>query len=249
MTSRDLTDRVNEHSKSPLYQQIYQLLRKKIKDGQWQPGDLVPSEAELVEQYQVSRATVRQALDELVTDGLIMRKQGRGTFVLPPKVEQGLVRIISFTEDMQQRGLSPGTQLISAELEPATDELAHHLEISAGEPLARIERLRMADGEPVSIEKSFLVHRNCPGILEKDYTSQSLRRMLEEVYGIRINSARQTIRAINASEEMAALLGVENSAAVLFIERISYTDFGMPIEFLQLFHRGDRYTLHGELRG
>ena len=249
MAERDLTDRINEYSKSPLYQQIYQLLKKKITNGQWQPGDLVPSEAELVEQYQVSRATVRQALDELVSDGLVRRKQGRGTFVLPPKVEQGLVRIISFTEDMQQRGLAPGTQLLSAGLVPATEEQAAHLEISPGEPLACIERLRLADGEALSIEKSYLVHQHCPGILEKDYTAESLRRMLEETYGIRINSARQSIRAINAPPDMARLLGIEDHGAVLFLERISYTEFGMPIEFLQVYHRGDRYTLHGELRG
>ena len=245
----DMTDRVSRQSKSPLYEQIYQLLRNKIADGQLRPGDLLSSEAELVEQYQVSRATVRQALDELVSDGLIQRKQGRGTFVLPPNVEQGLVRIVSFTEDMRRRGLEPGTKLISAELIPATDLLARHLEIPVDEPLARIERLRLADGEPMSIETSFLVHRYCPGILEQDYTSRSLRKMLEERYGLRMSSARQSIRAIMATTEIASALSVENNAALLFIERISYTEYNLPIEYLRLFHRGDRYTLHGELRG
>ncbi len=209
----------------------------------------MPSEAELVEQYQVSRATVRQALDELVSDGLIQRKQGRGTFVSPPKVEQGLVRIVSFTEDMRRRGLEPGTKLRSAGLIPATDILARHLEIPVDEPLAKIERLRLADGEPVSIEISYLVHRYCPGILEQDYTSQSLRKMLEDQYGVRISSARQSIRAISATNDMAKALSVENNVALLYIERISYTEYDVPIEYLRLFHRGDRYTLHGELRG
>lgn len=245
----DMTDRVSRQSKSPLYEQIYQLLRNKIFDGQLRPGDLLPSEAELVEQYQVSRATVRQALDELVSDGLIQRKQGRGTFVSPPKVEQGLVRIVSFTEDMRRRGLEPGTKLRSAGLIPATDILARHLEIPVDEPLAKIERLRLADGEPVSIEISYLVHRYCPGILEQDYTSQSLRKMLEDQYGVRISSARQSIRAISATNDMAKALSVENNVALLYIERISYTEYDVPIEYLRLFHRGDRYTLHGELRG
>lgn len=245
----EITDRVSRQSKSPLYEQIYQLLRNKISDGQLRPGDLLPSEAELVEQYQVSRATVRQALDELVSDGLIQRKQGRGTFVSPHRVEQGLVRIVSFTEDMKQRGLEPGTKLRSAELIPASDILARHLEIPVDEPLARIERLRLADGEPMSIEMSYLVHRYCPGILEQDYTTQSLRKMLEDRYGIRFSSARQSIRAVSATKDIAKALSVKDNAALLYIERISYTEYDVPIEYLRLYHRGDRYTLYSELRG
>ena len=96
---------------------------------------------------------------------------------------------------------------------------------------------------------SYLVHRYCPGILEQDYTSQSLRKMLEDRYGIRISSARQSIRAISANHDIATALSVKNNAALLYIERISFTEYNVPIEYLRLFHRGDRYTLHGELRG
>lgn len=242
-------DQVSHQSKSPLYQQIYQLLRQKILSGQWQAGDMLPSENELIEQYQVSRATVRQALEELVSDGLIQRRQGKGTYVSPPTVEQGLVRIVSFTEDMQQRGFVPGTKLISAGLTPATEFLGQQLDIAVGEPVARIERLRLADNEPMSVEVSFLVHRYCPGILTQDYTAQSLRLMLAERYGIHITSARQTIQAITATDDLAALLAVKERAALLYIERISYSEFDVPVEYLRLYHRGDRYTLHAELRG
>ncbi|MDX1417311.1 MAG: GntR family transcriptional regulator [Candidatus Promineifilaceae bacterium] len=245
----DISDRVSRQSKSPLYEQIYLLLRNKISDGQLRPGDLLPSEPELVERYQVSRATIRQALEELANDGLIQRKQGRGTFVAPPKVEQGLLRIVSFTEDMQHRGLKPGTKLIAAELIPATELLARHLEVPIHEPLARIERLRLADGEPMSLEMSYLVYRYCPGILEEDYTRFSLRKMLEDRYNLRFSNAHQTIRAINASKEIAQALSVEKDAALLYIERISCSEYKVPVEFLRLYHRGDRYTLHGELRG
>jgi len=249
MMRTGINDRVSRQSKSPLYEQIYLLLRNKISDGQLRPGDLLPSEPELVEQYQVSRATVRQALEELASDGLIQRKQGLGTFVSPPKVEQGLLRIVSFTEDMQRRGLEPGTKLISAELVPASESLARHLEVPVKEPLARIERLRLADGEPMSLETSYLVHRYCPGILEQDYTRHSLRNMLEINYNLRFSNAHQTIRAITAPKEIAKALSVEKDAALLYIERISCTEFKVPIEFLRLFHRGDRYMLQGELRG
>lgn len=249
MTHGIIQDRVSHHSKSPLYQQVYQLLRNKILAGYWDVKEALPSENELVEQYQVSRATIRQALDELVSDGLIYRQQGRGTFVSPPNVEQGLVRIVSFTEDMHQRGLRPGTKLISAGLVPATAVQAQHLQIDVNESLARIERLRLADDVPMSVEVSFLVHRYCVGILAQDYTSQSLRQVLENSYQIRIASARQKIQAVSASDEMADVLGIEAGAALLYIERISYSDYNVPVEYLRLFHRGDRYTLHADLRG
>jgi len=245
----DIADRVSRQSKSPLYEQLYQLLRSRISAGDLKPGDLLPSETELVEQYQVSRATVRQAMDGLVSDGLIVRRQGQGTFVSPHNVDQGLVRIVSFTEDMQGRGLEPSTKLRSAELIPATEALASFLEVPIGEPLARIERLRLADGEPMSVEMAYLVHRYCPKVLEEDYTSQSLRKMLEEKYGLRISSAQQSIRAVSATIELANALSVQKSAALLSIERISYTEFNVPIEYLLLYHRGDRYRLSGELRG
>lgn len=249
MTRSTFRDQISHQSKSPLYQQIYQLLRVKILDGQWPTDAPLPSEAELMGQYQVSRATVRQALDELASDGLIYRRQGRGTFVSQPTVEQGLVRIVSFTEDMQQRGFEPGTKLISAGLVPATEALAERLQISAGEPLARIERLRLADGEPMSVEISFLVYQYCPGILTQDYTTHSLRRMLEEQYGIRITSAHQTIQAIVPTAEMAEALAIEEKVALLYIERLSFSEFEVPVEYLRVYHRGDRYTLHADLRG
>lgn len=244
-----LPEQISHRSNSPLYQQIYQLLRNKILDAQWHPNEMLPSESELMERYLVSRATIRQALDELASDGLIYRKQGRGTFVAPPTVQQGLVRIVSFTEDMQQRGLTPGTKLISAVLVPAGEALASKLHIDVRESLARIERLRLADDEPMSVEISFLVERYCPGILALDYTRHSLRRMLEEKYGIRITSAQQSIQAVSAAEELATILDVRSGHPLLYIERVSYSEFDVPVEYLRFYHRGDRYALHAELRG
>ena len=249
MANTIVHQKVSHQSKSPLYQQIYQLLRQKIMGGYWNPNELLPSEADLIEQFNVSRATVRQALDELVSDGLIYRRQGRGPFISSPTVEQGLVRIVSFTEDMQQRGLNPGTKLISAGLVSASKTLANELQTEEGESLARIERLRLADGTPMSVEVSFLVHRYCPGILAQDYTTRSLRLMLEESYQIRITSARQKIQAVATTEGMAELLSIDPGAPLLYIERISFSEFDVPVEYLRLYHRGDRYTLHADLRG
>jgi len=238
---------IDRSSKLPLYHQLYQILRGDIVRGEWQPGDMIPPESELIEQYQLSRTTVRQVLDMLSNEGLIYRQQGRGTFVAHPTVEQALVRIISFTEDMRQRGVRPGTEVLSSGLIPAPQDIAEKLEIAPGEEMARLERLRLADGEPMSIEESHLVHRYCPGVLEGDYASNPLREALERDYGIRWSHARQTIRAISASRNLARLLSVPPHSALLYIERVSYSQQNTPVEFLRIYYRGDRYTLYSEL--
>ena len=235
-------------SKLPIYHQLYELLRADIVRGKWQPGDMLPSESELIEQYGVSRITVRQALEALVNDGLIYRQRGRGTFVAHPTVAQGLSRIISFTEDMRQRGFKPGTEVLFHGPTPASPEIAQQLQVEPGEELARIERLRLADGEPMSVEEAHLVHRYCPGILQHDYSENPLRQILEDDYGLRLVRADQVIRAIPAPAKLAKKLSISARAALLYIERVSYSAENVPIEFLRVYHRGDRYALYNELR-
>jgi GntR family transcriptional regulator len=239
---------INRASPLPLYHQLYELLRGEILSGRWQPGDMLPPESELTETYEISRTTVRQVLDMLVHEGLIYRQRGRGSFVAHPTVEQTLVRIISFTDDMRQRGFESGTEVLSSDLVPAPSDIAQQLEVETGEDLARIKRLRLADGEPMSVEESFLVHRHCPGILEGDYALQPLRVALED-HGIRWSHARQRIRAIVAPTELARLLAVEPESALLFIERVSYSQANVPVEFLRITYRADRYSLYCELQG
>lgn len=240
---------IDRESKLPLYHQLYDLLRGAILRGDWGPGDMLPPESELLDQHQLSRATVRQALDALVQEGLIYRQRGRGTFVAHPALEQASVRIISFTEDMRQRGFIPGTEVISSSLVPAPATVAARLSVDPGDELARLERLRLADGEPLSIEVSYLVSRLCPEILQHDYAAQSLRQTLAERYNLRLVSARQSLRAIPAPRAMAARLAINPNAPLLYIERVSFSQTDSPVEYLQLYHRGDRYVLHNELRG
>jgi GntR family transcriptional regulator len=238
---------INRYSKLPFYQQLYEILRGKIQRGEWQPGDLIPPESKLIKTYQVSRNTVRQVLDMLVNEGLIYRQRGRGSFVSHPTLEQSMTRIVSFTEDMRQRGFKPGTRVLSAELISAEEDIAEALQIQFGEQLAFIRRLRLADGEPMSIEESFLVHSYCPDVLQYDYAKKPLREVLEKDYGIRIASAKQVIQAILASTEMADLLHIDPQTALLFIERVSHSQSRIPVEFLRIYYRADRYTLFNEL--
>jgi GntR family transcriptional regulator len=241
--------RIDRTSKLPLYHQLYEILRGNIVSGEWQPGDMIPPESELIARYQISRTTVRQVLDILAGEGLIKREQGRGTFVAHPTVEHGLVRIVNFTEDMQMRGCEPSSKVLFSGLVPAPQDIAEKLEIEPGEELARLERLRLADGEPMSVEESYLVHYYCPGVLQGDYVSDSLREALAQRYGIRWSHAKQTIRAILAPRDLADTLEVKPNSAMLFVERVSFSQENVPVEFLRIYYRADRYVLHNELQG
>jgi GntR family transcriptional regulator len=241
---------INRHSPLPLYHQLYEILRGSIQRGEWQPGDLIPAESELIEQYAVSRTTVRQVLDMLVKEGLIYRQRGRGSFVAHPTLEQGLVRIVNFTEDMQQRGFRPESVVLSSALMAAPPDIAERLQVAPGEELAELRRLRLADDEPLSIEEAHLVHRACPGILGCcDFAVNSLRNVLQRQYGIRWTRARQVIRASAAPNDLAVLLSVKPRSPLLFIERVSYSQQDVPVEFLRTYYRADRYSLYNELSG
>lgn len=234
-------------SRIPYYRQLYDILHQQIADGVWKPGDRLPSESELIDTYQVSRITVRQALDMLVKEGWIYRRRGRGTFVAAPTIEQGLTRIISFSEDMQRRGLHAATRVLDSRLISADEEIAFRLALQPGDELAVLTRLRLADGEPMSIEVSHLVHQLCPGILNEDYAESPLRQTLAERYGIRLVRAQQAIRAIGATSEVAHELNIPLKSALFYIERITYSQDDRPVEFLKVYLRGDRYVFYNTL--
>lgn len=240
---------INRHSSLPLHQQLYEILRRKILKGEWAVGEMIPSEPELMEQYNLSRITVRRGLNRLANEGLIYRQQGRGSFVAERTLEQGLTRIISFTEDMKQRGMIPCTEVLFSDLVPAPKDVAERLELQAGVEMARLERLRLANDEPLSIEESYLVHSFCPGILKGDYSLNPIRVALESKYSIRIVRAKQIIRAVRASTRQARLLTITTRSPLLFLERISYSQQNIPVEFLRIYYRGDRYSLFNELIG
>jgi GntR family transcriptional regulator len=239
---------ITHDSQIPYYRQLYDILRDDLISGKWHPGERMPSESELIDQYGVSRITVRQSLDMLVKEGRVYRRRGRGTFAAMPTIEQGLTRIISFTEDMQQRGLKPGTRVLSSRLEPASENIAERLNLAPGSELAVLERLRLADGETMSLEISHLDHQLCPGILEGDYAQTPLHEALRDQADIRLVRANQSIRAIPATRELAGILAVAVKAPLFHIERVSYSQFGAPVEYLQIYHRGDRYVFYNELR-
>src|SRR5215210_2988344 len=136
----------------PRYYQLKEIIRERLRTGEWAPGSLIPSERELCERYGISRMTARQSISELVNEGLLYREQGKGTFVGHPKIAQQLLRLTGFTEDMRAREQRPGAKVLRAEMWPAAAATAERLRVRLGQPVYRLRRLRLADSEPLALE-------------------------------------------------------------------------------------------------
>lgn len=225
----------------PLYYQLAEIIRKQIADGSLRVGDKLPSERDLAEMYQVSRNTTRQAVKTLVRDGVLCQEQGRGTFVAKPHVRLGLLRLTSFSEDMLERGLIPGARLLGLTIVEAPAKIGSALQIEPGSKVIKIDRLRLADGEPMAINTSHIPYDLCPDLLDESLDQTSLYRVLEDKYGFRLTHANQGLRAVAASREEAILLNITEGAPLLLQEGVAFLDDDRPLEYLKALYRGDRY--------
>lgn len=231
----------------PRYYQLKEILRERIRAGQWLPGSLIPSERELCETYGISRMTARQAISELVNEGLLYREQGRGTFVGRPKIAQQLLRLTGFTEDMRAREQRPGAKVLKAEMWPADETTAERLRIKARQPVFRLRRLRLADAEPLALETSCVSFIGCERLMNDDFETNSLYRLLETVYDIPALEAEQELEADLASPEEAGFLAVAPGSAVLRTIRVMSTRRNQPVEFATSVYRGDKYRFYTRL--
>ncbi len=232
----------------PLYCQLKDTLKAAIERGKLKPNDRLPPETELAQLFQVSRMTVRQALIELENEGFIRRRQGQGTFVAERKFRQSLLRLTSFTEDMQSRGLKAGARVLSVKVISGDENLMQRFEAAPDEQFVRLERIRLADGEPMALEISFLRRKFCPRIEEIDFTDRSLYVTLREEFGLELGWASQTIEAKLADEYEAKVLGVPVGVPLLLMQRITYLADGLTrIEYVRSSYRGDRYQLYVEV--
>jgi len=232
---------IDHNSPLPYYFQLKQLLAEEIESGRWQPEQQIPSEFELCEQFGVSRTVVRQAINNLVQDGLLYRQKGKGTFVAKPKILEGLAQNLSgFYEDMVARGLKPVTKVLEQTKVKANRKVAEYLELSLGDPVIKIDRLRFVNDEPFVLVTTYLPYEICPSLLEEDLNSQSLYALLEDKYGLKIHRGRRTLEAVAADEHEAYLLKVRVGAPLMLINSVSYLADGRPIEYFHALHRGDR---------
>ena len=239
---------IDFESHIPYYIQLMEALKEKIKAKEWRAGDQIPSEPELCKSYGVSRTVVRQALQELELEGWIIRRKGKGTFVLEPKINESLVqKLTGFYQDMVDRGYTPITQVLQHEVEPATPMVAEYLKLDSGTPVFRIERLRFVENVPIVLVTTYLPYDLCPGLTAYDLSNQSLYAVLEKELGLVLSHGRRTIEAVAANEHEARLLKVNKCDPLILLDSVTYLEDGTPIEYYHALHRGDRSRFEVEL--
>jgi GntR family transcriptional regulator len=223
---------------TPKYYALRQWLRGQV-DGM-PPGTPVAPERTLSQRFNVSRTTVRQALHDLAVEGRIVRQQGRGTFVAPPKVTQPM-QLASYTATMAAQGRRPGSQVVDVSVVDAEAEVAERLGLAAGSSVVRVERLRVADDEPMAVETVYLDNGRFDGIAAELVADSSLYAVLESRYGVVPASAEETIETVLAPPAAARLLGTDPATPMLLLTRSSRDADGQPVEYVRSLYRGDRF--------
>jgi GntR family transcriptional regulator len=232
----------------PLYRQIEADLRDRIRDGRLPPGAQVATETELMTEYGVSRATVRQALAGLLAEGQLEVRRGLGTYVAAPRFEHTIGGFYSFSREIERHGLQPGTRVLDIHIEPSLEDVAEALQILPGTPVVALRRLRLAGPDPLVVETSHLPAARFPDLESVDFSSVRLYDTLLNQYGCRPTRARETFEPILLTADEAALLDQRRGEPALRVERTAFDQDDQPIEFCRSTVRGDRYRYSVELR-
>lgn len=233
---------LDESSSQPLYQQLQRALRDAIDRRQLAPDDALPPERDLATELSVSRITVRKAIDGLVREGLLVRRQGSGTFVCA-RVEKNFSKLTSFSEDMRARGRTPRSVWLRRSEGTVNPEEALSLRSSPGTPVYRFHRIRFADDVPMAVEYATVPASRLPSL---EAVESSLYEALEK-HGNRPVHALQRLRAVLLTAEQAELLGAQEGDAGLLVERLGFLKDGRAVEFSQSYYRGDIYDFVAEL--
>ena len=235
--------KVDSNDNSPLYMQVARKLIQDVRDGRYQVDQALPSERLLSEQLDISRVTARKAIDQLVGQGLVVRRRGSGNYVAP-RIEQPLSTLSSFSEQLQQRGYTPRSQWLRRDTMLADADEQLSLGLSPGARVARLERLRFADDIVMAYEVSVIPAAVLP---RPELVAASLYAHLSKSGHLPVR-ALQHIRAMNADLELATRLEVPEGRAVLFITRVGYLESGQPVELTHSYCRSDHYDFVAEMR-
>lgn len=233
---------IDQNNPLPLYHQLKNILKRKIVNEEWPIGSLIPTELELIEEYQVSRTTVREAVLELVNQGLLQKKQGKGTIVTSSKVEEKLGKLTGFAEEILEKGLKHSARLLSSEFKKNRYYEISKLGLEEGDSVFFIDRIRLADNEPIAFERSCWPEHIGELLVKEDLNTIAFYKVLEEKHGIVLKEANETIHAVNATLYEADLLSVSQGDALLERRRISYDIHGKAIEYTKTKYRNDKYS-------
>ena len=227
----------------PKYFQLANILRQKIENGEFNSQNAIPSERQLEEQYNLSRPTIRQAIDLLERQGFLYRVHCKGTFVSPPKLQKGMLELTSFSEDMRNRGLEPGQRILEFSYVKPSAKISHQLEIQDPDfQVLRIKRLRYGNDEPIGLQDSYLALSKEQTITREEIeTKGSIYAILQEKFGIYPTEADETLEVTLATPEEAELLQIPVGSPLLLNERTLWSQDRKAIEYVSILYRGDRY--------
>jgi GntR family transcriptional regulator len=228
--------------KLPAYVVVHDLIKKDIRDGKYLVGELLPTEPELEKIFNVSRTTVRRAMEVLRQEGLVEIKQGRGTMVLDFRTKQDLNKVTSVTETLRRRGYNVRTKSMYIDTIPAGEKLAKELQVMHGDLIARVQRIQLANEKPIAIMKNYIPYHMVPGIEKYTNKFSGLYQFLEEQYRIEIDAATDKIYAKSADFTDSEMLSIQPGTALLCIRRICYRE-ERPVCVDQVSILGDQYEL------
>lgn len=233
--------------KSPKYFIVKKAIVENIDNDLYHSNEAIPSEKKLMELYNVSRITIRKAIDELVTEGYLYKIQGKGTYVKADEGSNNLFSITSSTEDVQKMGMIPSKKTKISRIEFASPKRAKALEISTNDQVEVIGRISYADLEPLNYTIAFLPEKIFPGLTEYDLEHESLYKLINDQYGVRITKARRTIEAVLAKDEIAKYLELEEGMPVILFRCVTYGIVNgkeTPIEYFKCYYRTDKYKFY-----
>jgi GntR family transcriptional regulator len=223
-----------------MHTQIREIIRRRVLDGTYQPHSQMPSEAQMIEAFSVSRITIRQALGDLQKEGLIFKVPGKGSFVAKPKAFQNLSRLQGFGEAMGPSGYETFSQVLSTRQVSASEAVGRRLSVPTGSPVYEIQRLLYLNREPISVDQSYFSVALGERLIREDLATRDVFVILENDFGLHLNHADVQIEAISADEFLARQLRIAEGSPLLRIERLTYAD-EQPIDFEFLYYRGDAF--------
>lgn len=229
-----------------LYQQVKDILIKRIQNRIWEPNTLIPTEQDLMKEFDVSRTTIRQAISMLVQDGLLEKRQGKGTIVKPQQLVGSLGRLKGFAEEVMEKGLTPHSKLMRVEFTEALYEEKLNLEVPEDSRILIVERVRFANGMPIALERSCWPENIGEILIKHDLNSAKFYEILEH-NNIILKRAKEKISAMNATLYEADLLGIRGGEALLEMSRLSFGIDDKPLEYTRTKYRSDQYHYDIEL--
>jgi GntR family transcriptional regulator len=234
---------IDKSSSVPLHLQLQTMLVQSIRSGEYKPGAQIPSELEIAARHQVSRMTVRRALDALVTKGILYRSKGKGTYVAENPVSYGLSTLLSFSQTLRAQGYDVTTRVLRQEVIPASPNVLGALQLAPASQVVVIQRLRLIADKPAAIHTAFLDFRLFAPILQVDLSQASLLTSIQEIYGIPIAYTQDSVQADTPTPEEARLLDIDLQTPVLRVEGIAYAEHGYPMRLTRAVYRSDLFRL------